>query len=124
MYGTATDINRVPLTVEFDYKWEMVKSVQFQRTMEHREAGKRWLDSEGADWVFDPKGMIKKANLTFIDKLFLLLVRHLLFMTIGDNILTWDRAVLVESLVADLEINFAKLLITVIHERAFKSSTT
>ena len=42
----------------------------------------------------------------------------------GDNILTWDRVVLVATLVDGLEINFAKLLIMVIHERDFKASTT
>ena len=36
-----------------------------------RETTKRWMalhlsiDREGADWVTEPKGVIKKANLTF-----------------------------------------------------------
>ena len=42
----------------------------------------------------------------------------------ADNILTWDRAVMVASLVAMLEIDLSRLLIFVIHERAFKTSTT
>lgn len=41
MYGT--DITQFPLILEFYYKWEMVKSGLFQRTLEQREAGKRWL---------------------------------------------------------------------------------
>lgn len=67
---------------------------------------------------------IKKANLTFKAKFFRLLVRYHLFLTAVDNILTWDRALLVASLVAGLEVKFTKLLISVIDERAFKTSTT
>ena len=40
-----------------------------------------------------------------------------------DKILKWDRVVMVETLVSGLEIDFAKLLISVIHERLLKSST-
>ena len=43
---------------------------------------------------------------------------------VRDNILTWDREVLVAALVAELEIDIVKLLISSIHERDFKSSTT
>ena len=42
----------------------------------------------------------------------------------ANDILTWDRAVMVAVLVVNLEINFAKLLISVVHERDFKTSTT
>ena len=46
-----------------------------------RETTKRWMalhlsvDREGADWVTEPKGAIKKDNLTFIAKFLWLLVR-------------------------------------------------
>ena len=39
-----------------------------------RETTKRWMalnlsvDREGADWVTEPKGAIKKVNLTFVAK--------------------------------------------------------
>ena len=39
-----------------------------------RETTKRWMaqhlsvDGEGAEWITEPKGSIKKANLTFIAK--------------------------------------------------------
>ena len=39
-----------------------------------RETTKKWMslhlsaDGEGADWVTEPKGAIKKANLTFTAK--------------------------------------------------------
>lgn len=74
--------------------------------------------------MLDPRGLINKVNLTFAAKFFWLLVRHLLSPTTAVNILTWYITVLVVGLVAGLEINFAKLLISVIHERAFKSSAT
>ena len=61
--------------------------------------------------MLDSRGLIKNANLTFSSMA-------------SNNILTWDRAVLVAALVAELEIYIVKLLISIIHERAFKSSTT
>lgn len=68
--------------------------------------------------------IIKKANLTFVTKFFLLLVPNHLYPTAADNILTWDRAVLVPALVAGLEIDVAQFLIFVIYERYFKFTTT
>ncbi len=44
--------------------------------------------------------------------------------TNADNILTWDREVLVAALVAGLEIDFEKLLLTVIYKRAFNTFPT
>ena len=52
------------------------------------------VDGEGADWVTEPKVAIKKANLTFTTKFLWLIVRHCLSPTATDNIVTWDRAVL------------------------------
>ena len=74
--------------------------------------------------MLDPKGLIKKANLTFTTKIYWLLIHHRLSPMATNNILTLDRALVVASLVAGLEIDFVKLLILVIHERTFKSSTT
>ena len=34
------------------------------------------VDGEGADWVTEPNGAIKKANLTFTTKFLWLIVRH------------------------------------------------
>ena len=73
--------------------------------------------------MLDPRGLIKKANLTFTSKFFWLLFRHRLYPAGENNIITWDRAVLVAALVAG-GIDFARLLISVIHERDFKTSTT
>ena len=36
------------------------------------------FDGEGANWVTEPKGAIKKANLTFTEKFLWLIVRHCL----------------------------------------------
>uniref|UniRef100_M1DVG6 Integrase core domain containing protein n=1 Tax=Solanum tuberosum TaxID=4113 RepID=M1DVG6_SOLTU len=41
-----------------------------------------------------------------------------------DNQLTWDRAVMVAAFVAGVKIDFARMLLAEIHERAFKTSTT
>lgn len=65
--------------------------------------------------MLNSKGMIKKANLSFTTMFFWLLVHNRLSLTSADNILTWYNAVLVAALVTGLEIDFAKLLITVIH---------
>ena len=52
----------------------MVKDGQFLCELELRETTKRWLaqylsvDGENVDWVLEPKGDIKKANLTFTAK--------------------------------------------------------
>ena len=95
-----------------------------------RETTKRWMalhlsvDGEGADWVTKPKGAIKKANLTFTTKFLWLLVRHCLSPTAADNIVTWDRAVLMAAMIAVFEVDFAWLLQAVMHEMAFKVTTT
>ena len=41
-----------------------------------------------------------------------------------DNIVTWDRAVLMAAMIAGFEVDFAWLLKAVMHERTFKVTTT
>ena len=82
------------------------------------------VDKEGADWVIDPKGAIKKANLTFTAKFLLLIVRHFLSPTSTNNIVTWDRAVLMAAMIALFEVDFAWFLQEVMHERDFKVTHT
>ena len=71
LYGESADATRTSFTAEFDYRWQIVKDGQFLREPALRETTKRWMalhlsvDGEGADWVTEPKGAIKKANLTF-----------------------------------------------------------
>uniref|UniRef100_M1DIP8 Integrase core domain containing protein n=1 Tax=Solanum tuberosum TaxID=4113 RepID=M1DIP8_SOLTU len=44
--------------------------------------------------------------------------------TQADNVVTWDRAVMLAAFMAGLEIDDAHILITELHERAFKATTT
>ena len=82
------------------------------------------IHGEGADWVTEPKRAIKKANLTFTLMFLWLIVRHYLSPTAADNIVTWNRAVLMAAMIAGFEVDFAWLLQAVMHERAFKVTTT
>lgn len=108
----------------------MFKNGHFQRDRDLIKSTRRWIDQqisidgEGEKWVMDLKGFIKKANLTFAAKFIWLVVRHRLSLTAFDNILTWDRVVLVATIVSGFEIDFARSLISVIYMRDLKSSTT
>ena len=53
-----------------------------------------------------------------------MIVRHYLSLTAADNIVTWDRVVLMEAMIVGFEVNFAWLLQAVMHERDFKVTTT
>ena len=72
----------------------------------------------------EPKGAIKKANLTFTAKFLWLNVRHCLSPKVADNIVTWDRAILMAAMIAEFEVDFAWFLQAVMHERSFKVTTT
>ena len=72
----------------------------------------------------ESKGSIKKANLTFTAKFLWLIVRHCLSPTAADNIVTWDRAVLMVTMIVGFKVDFAWLLQAVMHERAFKVTTS
>ena len=130
LYGADVDATRTPLTTEFDYRRKLIKDSRFQRDLELRETTKRGIaqylsiDGEASDWVLEPKGSIKKANLTFTTKFLWLLVRHYLSHTAADNIVTWDRAVLMEAMIAGFEVDLARLLQAVMHEWTFKATTT
>lgn len=70
IYGADFNATWAALTTEFDYQWKVIKDGRFQREPELRETTK-WciaqylsVDGEVADWVLEPKGSIKKANLT------------------------------------------------------------
>ena len=94
VYGEDVDTNRTPLTAEFDNWWKIVKDGQFLREPLLRETTKRWMalhlfvDGEGADWVTEPKGAIKKDNVTFMVMFLWLIVRHCLSPTTAVNIVT------------------------------------
>lgn len=60
-----------PSPLDFEYRWNVVKSGHFQWDRDLRVSTKRWIahqisiDGEGAYWVMDPRGLIKKDNLIF-----------------------------------------------------------
>ena len=43
LYSGPIDAERVPLTLEFDYRCDVVKSVHFQHSRELRQSTKRWI---------------------------------------------------------------------------------
>uniref|UniRef100_M1DEL4 Integrase core domain containing protein n=1 Tax=Solanum tuberosum TaxID=4113 RepID=M1DEL4_SOLTU len=55
---------------------------------------------------------------------FWLLVRNWVSPTKADNALTWDRTVIVATLVVGVETDFPRMIIVEIHEKALKASTT
>uniref|UniRef100_M1DG60 Integrase core domain containing protein n=1 Tax=Solanum tuberosum TaxID=4113 RepID=M1DG60_SOLTU len=130
LYGPTTGHSWSLNTAEFDYRWDIVRSGTFQRNAEQREAVILWLaryitaDGERAEWVATPRLGIRKATLNFVAKFFWLLVRNRVSPTKADNQLTWDRVVMVAALVVGVEIDFTRMLLVEIHERAFKTSTT
>ena len=80
LYDEDVDAYQTPLIAEFDYRWPIFKDGHFLHEPSLTETTKWWMalhlsvDKEGADWVIDPKGAIKKANLTFTVKFLLLIV--------------------------------------------------
>ena len=92
---------------------QIVKDSQFLREPSLRETTKKWMDlhlsvdGEDADWVTEPKDAIKKANLTFTTKFLWFIIRHCLSPTTAENIVTWDRAVLMAAMIAKFEVDFA-----------------
>lgn len=94
------------------------------------ETTKRWIsqhlcvDGEAVDWVLEPKGSIKKDNLSFTYNFLLLLVQQFLSPTATDNIVTWDHEVLMVAMVVGFEVDFTWLLQLMMHERDFTSTTT
>ena len=68
LFGESVDATWIPLTSEFDYRWQIVKDGQFLREPALRETTKRWMalhmsvDGEGADWVTEPKGAIRRPT--------------------------------------------------------------
>ena len=85
-----------PSLLSLTRRWQIVKDGQFLREPSLRETTKWWMalhlsiDGEGDDWVNEPKGAIKKVNLTFTAKFLWPLVRHYLSPVAADNIITSD----------------------------------
>ena len=79
------------------------------------------VNGKGADWVTYPNGAIKKANLTFTAKFLWLNVRHCLSPKVADNIVTWDRAILMAVMIGGFEVDFAWLVQAIMHEGILRS---
>uniref|UniRef100_M1DE30 Integrase core domain containing protein n=1 Tax=Solanum tuberosum TaxID=4113 RepID=M1DE30_SOLTU len=130
LYGPNPHHTWAASTAKFDYQWEIVRTGAFGRNADQREAVISWLarhlalDGEREKWVAAPWLGIRKATFTLAAKFFWLLVRNSLSPTMADNIVTWDRAVMVAALVARMDINFPCLLLGELHERDFKPTTT
>lgn len=98
---------------EFPYRLKLIKEVRFQRELELRETTKWWIAqyfsvvNEDDDWLLEPKGCIKKASLTFTAMFLLILVRHWFSSITANNIVTWDRALLMAPIIAGFEVDFA-----------------
>ncbi|KAG5632094.1 hypothetical protein H5410_003811 [Solanum commersonii] len=101
-----------------------MRSGAFQRNAEQRESIILWLskyiaaDGERVEWVDTRRLGMRKATLNFMAKSFWLLVCNRVSPIKADNQLTWERAVMVATLVAGVEIDFARMLLTEINERA------
>uniref|UniRef100_M1DUV3 Integrase core domain containing protein n=1 Tax=Solanum tuberosum TaxID=4113 RepID=M1DUV3_SOLTU len=81
-------------------------------------------DGECVEWVVAPRLGIRKATLNFVANFFWFLVRNRVSPTKANNQFTWDRAIMVAAVVAEVEIDFTRMLLAEIYERAFKTSTT
>ena len=80
LHGEDIDATRTLLTTEYDYRWKVVKVYRFQHELDVRETSRKWieqhlsLDGEAVYRVLEPKGSIKKSNLTFTSRFLWLLV--------------------------------------------------
>lgn len=69
LYGESSDVTQDLLTLEFSYRWDMVKSFQFHRIVDKKETAKRCIaqhlsiDREGAHCLLDPRGFIRNPNI-------------------------------------------------------------
>uniref|UniRef100_M1DS47 Integrase core domain containing protein n=1 Tax=Solanum tuberosum TaxID=4113 RepID=M1DS47_SOLTU len=117
-------------TMEYDYMMGVVQSGAFQRDVEQRETLLQWMASHITDegertkWVCHIILPIRMATMSFTAKFFWTIVYTRLSRTQANNMVTWDKVVMVATLVAGLELDFARIFIAEIHERAFKTTTT
>ena len=81
-------------------------------------------DVKRVEWVRTPSMGIRKTAFSFAVKLLSLLVWYRLSSTQANNMVTWDWAMILATILAGLEIDFARILIVEIHKRPFKATTT
>ena len=64
LYDEDVDATRTPLTIEFNFRWKLIKDERFMWEPELRETTKRWIaqylsvDAVAADRVRELKGSI------------------------------------------------------------------
>lgn len=66
---------------------------------------------------------IKKATLNFAPKFWWMVISYRLCPTAAKNLMTWDGAALITSLVAGYDIDFATIIRYQLHEQAFAEPT-
>lgn len=74
--------------------------------------------------VLSPRVGIQKATLKLVAKFFWILVPNRMSLIKTDNIITWDRQVMVVVMVTWIAFDFPGLLLVEIHEKVFKLTTT
>ncbi|WMV25868.1 hypothetical protein MTR67_019253, partial [Solanum verrucosum] len=91
-------------TAAYEYMMGMVQSGAFQRDTEKIASLLRWMtrhiavEGECIEWVHNMTLPIRKAILSFTVKFFWTIVRTRLSPTQVDNVVTWDRAVMLAAL--------------------------
>ncbi|WMV50460.1 hypothetical protein MTR67_043845 [Solanum verrucosum] len=89
----------------------------------------RWMgrhiaeDGKRTKWVQNMSLPIRKATLSFAMKFLWLLVRTRLSATQADDVVTWDRAVMIAAIMAGLELYYSRILIVEIYDRDFRTTT-
>lgn len=89
----------------------------------------RWISNQISnlgDGVpqIEGKTKIKKAILYFNAKFWWIVMCFRLYSAAQENLLTWDRAILVASLFVGCDINFAMVISYEMHEQTFEDMTT
>jgi hypothetical protein len=90
----------------------------------------RWIAEQITDigvepaWVREHTSSIKKAHLSFRAKFWWLIIRSWIRPTRADNVITLERAVLLASVLAGYDIDWAQVIADHLHEAAFHFSTS
>uniref|UniRef100_M1DKZ4 Integrase core domain containing protein n=1 Tax=Solanum tuberosum TaxID=4113 RepID=M1DKZ4_SOLTU len=95
-------------TTEYDYRMGIIQGRAF-RDSEQRESLLCWMalyiaeDRERTEWIQNMQLPIRKATLSLGAKFWWSIIRHRLSPTQADNVDTYDRVVMLATLVAGLE---------------------
>lgn len=67
-------------------------------------------EEERTVWVHDMTLPIQKATLSFVAKFWWSIIQTRLSPTHADNVVTWDRTIMLTTFMAGLEVDFSILL--------------